>query len=89
MVLACDVSYDGDAHFEAEVGTSFANDLGFEILSAFWFFMVFDPVFVHESMVLKSHTSVPIGIKNLAFTGPLQIELKDLCGKVSQPEMKT
>ena len=32
---------------------------------------------------------VPIGIKNLAFTGPLQIELKDLCGKVSQPEIKT
>ena len=27
--------------------------------------------------------TVPIGIKNLAFTGPLQIELKDLCGKVS------
>ena len=30
VVLACDVSYDGDAHFEAEVGTSFANDSGFD-----------------------------------------------------------
>lgn len=50
VVLACDVEYNGDAHFEAEVGTSFAN--------------------------------VPIGIKDLSFNGPLQIELKDLCGKV-------
>merc|ERR1711935_680973 len=49
VVVSCDVDYDGDAHFEAEVGTTFAN--------------------------------VPIGIKNLSFNGPLQIELKDLCGK--------
>lgn len=54
--------------------------------------LIFDPVFVHRVALLsknKSQMLVPIGIKNLAFTGPLQIELKDLCGKVSQPEMKT
>ena len=26
VVVSCDVDYDGDAHFEAEVGTTFAND---------------------------------------------------------------
>jgi len=29
-----------------------------------------------------SFANVPIGIKDLSFNGPLQIELKDLCGKV-------
>ena len=31
VVLSCDVDYDGDAHFEAEVGTSFANVKGVQI----------------------------------------------------------
>ena len=50
MVIVLDVEYNGDAHFEAEIGTSFAN--------------------------------VPLGLKNISFNGPLQVELKDLTSKV-------
>ena len=50
VIIMTDVEYNGDAQFEAELGTSFAN--------------------------------IPIGIQNIAFNGPLQIELKDLTSLV-------
>ena len=40
-------------------------------------------IFVGVKVVFRtSFANVPIGIKDLSFNGPLQIELKDLCGKV-------